>query len=121
MPACALVDRRSFNLIRGEDLMPADSNGLSDPFVEMTLNEKNSKKLKSKVIKKTLVRGLGAAPCGAFDCCVCVCVFFWSFFFLALDDVEHCAPPLSRSQSPVWNETFYFDVKTPLSSVIVSE
>jgi Ca2+-dependent lipid-binding protein len=42
------------NLIRGEDLMPADSNGFSDPFCYLMLNEKGFKKIKSKVIKKTL-------------------------------------------------------------------
>lgn len=62
------------NVIRAEDLLAADSNGCSDPFVTLMLNEKGFKKLKTKVVKKTL--------------------------------------------TPVWNQTFYIDVRTPLTSVI---
>lgn len=47
--------------------------GLSDPFVQLVLNEKGAKKIKSKVIKKTL--------------------------------------------TPVWNETFYFEVANPATAV----
>jgi serine/threonine protein kinase len=42
------------NLLRGEDLVAGDRNGLSDPFVVLTLNEQPKKKFKSKVIAKTL-------------------------------------------------------------------